>query len=605
MLADNKNYFNIFLSDYQNNRIIRFLRWVKKNHLSFSVSLIWSIILHVTIFSIYIVSSWGGVSENDNEKNIQALTKAFNEVQAQLPMESKFGLSRDISTAKNMMNEFPKFRFMGDRISEKDRLSLYQNMIDIFIRDKSNFERSETDLKVEQSNLEEFLLKKENWKLDSGGKAYLTQSASGNSDIKVNVLSKDTVVRLEKSKKSTPLKENFLLIQGEQVKVNLASGIKYAPAGYFFRECPYEELIARGADLFYIIKGFPYIGGVNSFETKTKDLDNNFSRANEKIPWRGQEDIFRVFIMSPSTSLFRGLPFPKSKGERRPDATKNFENIDEILDGLMIYPEDVQFDRYKKDYLEKYDLNNSDLVRMTDKFISNNLSSVFIHLGDISCAFDYLEEIYFNESLDTRVYSFWQSNSESKVGIQFLFYLAFHYDFERRALQYLFTAYTSAKKYLNERFTQSEIYQKKSKCYVICKVYENLIRKLDRRGYKTLVDVLARYVEEEENIYRKILKMGGEYRNIGLFELGSLYWEGKQYDLAFNSWKQIDQEFRSIKSLKEIRISMAQYSNIDELINRIDSILKYYANRGSEDLLIRLVKFGHWNKRTLGSGTGN
>lgn len=594
MFSGDQDPFGIFISDYRTNRILYLLRWIKKKHNPFAVALSCSILMHIALLSGYMIGVRSVNSDNDSRKNIQALSKAFQNVQARFPLQSGILSPENLGTAKGILDQFPNLKFQGDKISAQDRVYLFQSAIDDFMREKTG---SNT------RDLTKHMLTKETFKLDSGGKAYLSRSASSG-EIKVNVLSKDTLTRLEKSKKAIPMRKDFQYLQnkfpqieGEQVKVNLPKGMKIVPAGYFFRECPYEELAANGADLFYIIKGFPYIADIDPPVAKIKEPKTSTEKAAKKYPWKKQEGDYHVFMADLSSDLFSKLTAEKAKNVRMPASDSDFANSAEILDELMLYTDEIQFDRYEQEYLAKYDLNSSALAKLTEKFINNNLSNVFIPLSDISCAFDYIEEIYYNEPLDKQIYSFWQANPETKVGIQFLFYMASHYDFERRAIQYLFKAYKDAKDYLNERFTRSELHEKKTKCIVICRVYEDLMQKLDKRGYRSLVDVLARYVEEEENIYRKILNMGGKYRNVSLFALGSLYWEGKQYDMAFDYWDQIDKEYHANPALEEIRRTLAWTDDVDKLIENINSHLSYYSNRGSKALLVRLLKFGHWNKR--------
>jgi hypothetical protein len=277
--------------------------------------------------------------------------------------------------------------------------------------------------------------------------------------------------------------------------------------------------------------------------------------------------------------------------------TESFkEHFDDFLDKFLTLPEEEQFLYFKKKYLDKYDLESDELAYLTRKFIHSNLNNIIIPVSDISLAFDYIEELYFNKPLEYQFLKFLRENPDTNVSAEFLLTLASHFDFERRAIEYLYQAYDEAKKYLSQKYRISEVYNKQVKCYIIKETYEKLLKILEERGYSTLDKVSDRYVEEQIGLYETVINMGGKPRNHGLYDLGCLYWGLGLRDLALATWTQIDDSYQS-EALNSIKDELTWHDGVQKAYPRIDRILIWAANRGIKERLKRLISLGKWNSR--------
>jgi hypothetical protein len=185
--------------------------------------------------------------------------------------------------------------------------------------------------------------------------------------------------------------------------VETESGIKYIPIEYYFRESPFEEILAQGTSLFYIIRGFPV---VNVEDEKIEPAE-----PEDKQPAIHQEKGFSVIYLTGLT--------PPAQGFQEPDKTERilFEfsgdkerQIQQILDGLMAFPEEDQFSYFSEKYLETFDPDSEDLAELTHEFIYNNLCNVIIVIDSISSAFDFIEELYFSKPLDFLFLDHWRKH---------------------------------------------------------------------------------------------------------------------------------------------------------------------------------------------------
>jgi len=357
---------------------------------------------------------------------------------------------------------------------------------------------------------------------------------------------------LDYLKRLTPLKNNSGFAYGrEQVRVETDTGNKYVPSVFFFRDSPHKKIATAGAGQFLVVKGFPAI------------------QQPTLAPTAAKRDKF----------------------------TSSDLAIQEILDELMQYPEAKQIDVLQQQYLERYDLNSKDLVILTQQFFKQNLGRVFFDLGDVSSAYDYLEEVHFKTPLVKDLHDFWRRYPTSRIGIEFLLALAEQYAFERRALEFLYKAYDDAVAFVERRILKAEIYDKKAKSSVIKNLYLGLNKKLPRIGYASQKEVLDKYTTEEKKIYAMIAKMEGDIKNIGLYKLGALYWRLSSYDSALQTWDKTDSSFKENIALEEIRDVQAKFQNSKKIRIQIDAILEWHAIKDNAALMERLIKFGRWKKR--------
>jgi hypothetical protein len=272
------------------------------------------------------------------------------------------------------------------------------------------------------------------------------------------------------------------------------------------------------------------------------------------------------------------------------------EYFDKFCDDFLVLPEEQQFLYFRANYLEKYDLGSEDLAYLTRRFTYKNLNNIIIPISEISSAFDYLEELYYNKPLEQQFLKFWRDYPHTQIGAQFLLTLASHYEFEKRGVEYLYGAYDEAKRYLRQKYKVSEVFNKKTKCYVIQKMFEKLHRKLQERGYGSVEEVSRKYVEEQIKIYDIVIAMGGESRNNGLYDLGCLYWDLNLRDLAIDTWAQIDESYEST-ALDSIQETLSWLNDEENAHTMIDNILSWHATKGVDKRLKRLLDLGKWKAR--------
>lgn len=384
------------------------------------------------------------------------------------------------------------------------------------------------------------------------------------------------------------IRQTPFLAGSRQVRIPTQQGSRYVPAGYFFRDSPYKKIISSGAELFSIIQGFPELNEDSPIQNSPQEF----------LPLRKeilhQNSIDEMFS-EPGKNFpeFNEMPsFPSS-------LVIADENSQQIMDQLMPLSEKKQWNQFESTYLKSHNPNSPQLARLTRQFIHQNLTNAFIAINDISAAFDSVEEIYFNNELDREFYQYWKKHPQSETGAVFLLTLAAHYHFERRALAHLFKAYGEAQKFLTQKDTREDLYEKEMKSRVVKRICEDLIKRLKKEGYSSLQGVLHKYKQEETKIYSYLLKMEGKGRNWGLFALGCFEWEEGYHKTALNHWQKIEDPSPSNQALQEIRevLSRQKSSPLEKIIPKVESIMDYHSQKNSRALLLRLVKFGEWKNR--------
>ena len=245
-----------------------------------------------------------------------------------------------------------------------------------------------------------------------------------------------------------------------------------------------------------------------------------------------------------------------------------------ILENLSPIPKIEQYHYFKQMFLEGYDLNNKKIAWQTVYIILNNLNRFIFALHDISPAFDFIEKINLIEELEN-----FQYNRDS----DFLLSLAANNHFERKALNYLFKTY------------ERKINKNNAAYLAIKKTSEKLIHEFKKRGYSSLEDVLNGYIREEINIYDRIIARGGKEREIALFSLGYLLWEGNQYETALDTWQKTNKDYTANKALLEIRkiLSRQKSDGMNKLILKINSILIDHSYQGNKALMLRLGNYNN------------
>ena len=587
---DKGGFFSCFQQPPKRKKLYRQIKaWFQVHKSSFSLAVYLSLAWHFLILMAFVIPSffWGG---EGSENNLNALTQAVMEISGQLPSDFQWENMLTGEPDLKILEEFNKMKISGLDMSKDEKVRLFKEMLNAYIelQDESLEEDAagQPDLKSVIDRMSEKTELDSSWKF----KAFPSRTVPNKSDADWNFLTRKQSDKLAEYKQKDTNEKNYYL-DGNQVRTVVAGKNVYVPEAFFFREPPYEEIMAEGAGLFYIVSGFPLID--DGFGTE------EIASQKQDLPGKELEDKdFQVSLVDASLTEVGKLSFQKLEGA---DGLKVFkgseQKINQILDALMVYPEEEQLSFFRRDYLEKYDLDKGDLAWLTKEFIQNNLSNVIVIANKISAAFGYIEEIYFNKPLDYHFLEFWRLCADTQVGTEFLLYIASHYDFERRALQYLFKANYEAKVLLRMENIQAEILDTKPKCYVITEVYKDLMQELYERGYNSEMEAVDKYQEEEEKIYRILIRKEGRVRNIGRYALGCLYWDNGQHDLALEEWQQIDADYSANKPLQDIREILKKFVTKERRLSQINYTLSFYSGRGTRALLDRLLQYGRWEKR--------
>lgn len=367
------------------------------------------------------------------------------------------------------------------------------------------------------------------------------------------------------------------------------------PGEYFYRDSPYRQIVAAGAGLFYVVKGFPDIpsprpgngGDREGRGSARKDLRKEASP--EGIP-----AAFAVFLVPSGGSSDRA----RTPMAAKPDLALPEQDIDRVLDGLMALPVTEQVRTFSRDYLEAYDPDSPALARLTGEFIYRNLGWVFVQTGDpLSRGFDLLEEVFYdNLSLDALV-PYALKFPRSRTGAEILLALAASYEFERRAIVALDGSLDAAKKVLadpaEERF---HVHNKSVKAYVLREIYRDLSAELISRDFPALELVLQSYRDEQLKIYELLAGIGGETKCRALYALGRYHWDEGRTELAMETWKGADPAFAD-EILTRIRGAIMEKRRALDAVPRIDAILGLETASAKSLLLERIARFHKWDRR--------
>lgn len=584
-----------FFSSYQarsrpsKKHLFLSINWLKSGNHNFSLSVALSLVLHLILVLLFLLSPDFSSSQagSTHVMDSDAFVEALQELQLGSVEEGKRVPLPNLSD-EELLNAIEGSKLPDLNLKKDERSEFYKRLVRAYLLLKKEKQKENPNAEVTLSDVLAYLETLGELELSSGDKVYSFKRSSGDQSLRLFGLSKEKRKRIEKLKQFEDMEKRSANIQRDEVRVETETGIKYIPVEYYFRKSPYEEMLAQGADLFYVIQGFPVVEEGNPLDRSTDNRKSieDYARSDESMVVVLLEESFVTpgFIRKAQPSA--PMVLEMSEGRRG-----------EILDSLMSLTEEDQLDYFTQNYQEKYDTNEGDFAEFTKEFIRKNLSNVIIVIDPISVAFDFMEELYYNKPADYRFYDSWLKNPRSKTATEYLLYLAAHYDFEKRGLIYLVKAYKAAKKILGQRYYKTNVFNKKLKAYIIKEVYDELMFELKMRGYESMEEVFDKYIFEQKRIYDLLIESGGEAKNRGLYMLGCLYWDEADYDSALQVWKGIDRDY-STEILREIRVIMTNFPETDKTISLIEDIFDWQSSRSSKYLLERLLKYNRWQKRS-------
>lgn len=580
---------DLFADFLLENNPIPLIKLFRNNRFMIFKAVLISLFFHFTLGLVLFLSSdfSSDLAKYTNQEKSLFDVIAQSKQTGSLPQ----GMSEEMLTQIKEYEDLLKKIIIQDSSLEKDDISqLTNSLVESLIALQKGYvslEPSDADSREDQ-----IFKKIKDSELDSGIKLFIAPLAPGKNEIKFSVLTKDKSEAFNKlSDKLTAEKEDFIY-SGQRVRINIPNGgFKIVPEGYFFRDSPYEELLALGADLFYIVTGFP------SIYKKTKQIKKIAEDRNSVENIFLDLKKFDVFLVE-KTIQGKDVTISDAATQKTESKKTHIDEreIDQILNDLMTLPELEQLEKFQTDYLDKNEIDDQSLTELTHEFTRNNLSTLMFDISDITSAFDYIEEIYFNKTLDHIFYKIWLKTPSSKIGVEFLLCMASHIRFEKNGLYYLQKAYKGACDFLSQTYNRTEMFNKRQKSFVIKDLYDDLLKKLPLLGFHSMEQVLAFYQEVEIGVYNLIIDLDEEAKNIGLFERGRHAWDNEQYLEALEHWKNIDDSY-STKNLQDIRRVISQNLELPQIILDINSSLNWYSESEQREFIARLVQFGKWKNR--------
>jgi hypothetical protein len=585
------NYFSNYPEQFRSRRE-RFSSmkiWIRDGNRNFSLSIALSLVLHLMLFILFLVSPDFSSSQARSKHVLDSdvFVEALKELQLG-SMKDGARVPLPKMSDEELLDAIERSQLPDMKLGKDERAEFYKRLVRAYVLLKEKKQRENLDAEVTLSDVLAYLETLGELELNSGDKVYPFKRSSGEQSLRLFGLAKEKRDKIKKLKQFEDMEKRSANIQRGEVRIETETGIKYIPVEYYFRKSPYEKMLALGPDLFYIVQGFPVLEEGNPVKIsldKGKRIEEYARPRENMVVVLLEESIDQPGFVSrtqPQTAMALEMP----EGKRN-----------EILDSLMSLSEEKQLDYFAQNYMEKYDSDGGDLAAFTREFIRKNLSNVIIVIDPISGAFDFMEELYYNKPTDYRFYESWLRSPQSKTATEYLLYLAGHYDFEKRGLAYLVKAYKEAKKILSQRYYKTNVFNKKLKAYIIKEVHDELMFELKMRGYESVEEVFDKYIFEQKRIYNLLIEKGGETKNRGLYMLGCLYWDEADYNAALQTWKKIDRDY-STKILREIRVIMTNFPETDKAISLIDDIFDWQSSRSSKNLLERLLKYDRWQKRS-------
>jgi len=579
------------------NYLIHISSWWQRHKNRFSTSLVLSILFHTSIFGAIVMAGFSVFSakKDSGPRDYKALIKALTEMESgQLRSGKAEKGSVKISEA-DAMKSLGEAALFDSRISSKEKVQIFKKLLESSLKYRKYEDGNYVNLSdVPMEDIYALLSGGKAVDLSTGNKAFVSKPIGKQNMIefyKLNGLRESMIKRLRLNEEE---EKEWAVVYGDMVRVDTnigtRSGVRAIPKEIYFRECPYEEMMAQGSALFSIIRGFP------KFEISGSQIQMKDTQSSELIPQPSDKRDLVILLYRNTKADPHSQPIPfAAKG-----ISFSREKINQILDELMVMPEAEQFDYFLKYYLRRYDSNNEDVAKLVREFLYNNLIGIFYKVDNFTLAFDFLEELYFKRPIYDYFPRYWQEHQKTKTGIEFLFCLADAYDFEKRTFMYLFDVYQEANDILANRLYK-KIFNLKAKAYVLKEIYEELRSLLEQRGYYSSAMISKKYVAEEAAIYNLLAEMGGDVRNRALFALGTLYWDEAMPGLAFETWRKIDESY-SFQTYQAVKSYLSRLGeSLNEAVPNITEILTYNSSANDKKILERLLKYHKWKKRETSS----
>ncbi|NPV83543.1 MAG: hypothetical protein HPY46_08190 [Candidatus Aminicenantes bacterium] len=566
---------------------------------SFGGNIIISVVSHTLLISLFLslnffepgfkgLSFGNSADPSRIKENLVAFNLALNDLgRDEKYQEILSGVLSKIEQTE-VTNITDDFIWVDTKLSQKERVEFFKQLIKRTLLDQTEYQ---TTWYANQTTGEISSRTPDTIKLNSGKKIFLKPSMVEESKYEVFILDKEVSRALDRMKGAGLIKEKPASMDRGTVQLSLNGAKVEIPAEYYYRSSPYELIMARGAKLFSIVRGFSHprpFGDTQNSTWASKKIDRE-DKPTELV----ERGYFKVFYYGEID------PVENRPEENIRPLTKRFtlprEKWQELLDGLMAYDEEEQFRRLEKEFLQDCDPNDAHLAEFVKEFINLNLNGAILLHQPFQAAFDSLEELYYKSPIFERLLFYVNKSPESLVATEFLFCLASALDFERRTIDYLHQSYLEASVCLERKINVDYVFNSKAKALTIKTVFDELTKILSASNFSSVEDALNRYTKEIIKIYDYLVEKGGETADRARYALGCLLWERGQKKEAVSVWQKISPVFK-VQPFPRIRgiLYGPKFSLVEESVSKV---LDFEARRYTYLLNERAVRFHKWSRR--------
>ena len=574
--------------------------WWRAHRGRFSVIFAESITAHVLLFSLLILAQSSSLAlKNESAPlNERAIKQALAELasdkaapgNAETPSEAAENSESEAIRAVDRLFKF------DERLNDKDKVEIIKKMIQSFLELQAGRGGTFVDLSaLSLDEIRELLAEGKTIRLGSGDKAFLDEGASADEGLEIYKLDRSDESQLGRLRKYEGEMRQGVRQTDEYVTVpseySSRGGTRSIPKEFFFRECPYEQILARGASLFTAAKGFPSLGPASLLGPGDHPAgeDRKALKDREARTFSGSE--MTLFII-------RKAPPPSRSAAKQTSLLLAEDETRHLLDDLMALSDIEQLALFQRDYLDRFDADDEGLARFASEFVYTNLNSVFYTISDFSMAFDGLEELFYKRSIYDFYATYWRRHPRTRTAAEFLFCLAGAYDFEKRVIAYLDRVAAEADDIRGNRVGKNNVFNPKAKAFVIAETIDALSAGLRERGIPSIEAAIDRYTKEEIAIYDALAELGGEIRNRALFAKGQVFWEEGAPAPAFEIWRKIDDPAFDNQTFLKIRPLLSRRdAAIAGAVPTVTQALTEGSGLGARQMLARQYKFHKWKNR--------
>lgn len=524
----------------------------------------------------------GSINRIERADDFQAFREAISDLGAMPDNPEVLAGMLSTVTDEDFKKGFQRAPELDDRLTSKERAAILKALVSNSPVRAGNGIDPGPEVNFTLEDIFDELGSRSEFRGPDGSK-YLRFGSSVGKPAKYYRLSRESEQGLLSHKNSGKISQP--VVTSGAVNVRSDNGILKVPSEYYFRQPPYEQILAIGARLYYFVTGFPAIE-LPTEKVSGKPSSTESDRGISLNETENRPGLTLVFIRD-------AKPEGESQAGSSPaPISLAMNSINQILDGLNEYPDETQFELFRRDYLEKYDADNPLLASLAKDFIYKNLGTVFVLTDPLSTGFDFLEGIYLRKLTMDGFVSYCLNNPRAKTSVEILFCLAAYYDFERRSLSRLYEAIEVAEQVLADPSYQLDVFDLRAKAFVLQQVHHELENEIQAGGYSSIEAVLQRYRAQQAGIYNFLRSMEGDIKDKALYSLGALYWDETRVDMAIKTWKEVSPDY-SESPFPKIRGFIA----VDEpgiLEDNIARVLDDEARANRHDMAERLGRFHKW-----------